>query len=291
MIELVIEKKLIAASGVMNLNIQVQIEANSFVAIYGKSGAGKTSLLRLLAGLLTPDAGKIVVEGIPWFSLKPKINLAIQKRAVGMVFQDYALFPNMTVRENLRFALGKGHSQNIIQELLDLMELDNLQNRKPNSLSGGQQQRVALARALVQQPKILLLDEPLSALDYQMRVKLQNYLVQAHRKYQLTTILVSHDIPEIIKLADQVLIMEHGSIVQQGEPLATLAQQQISGKFQFIGEIVAIYPQDFLNILHILIGKETVRIIADEQETIGLMVGDRVLVASKAFNPIIKKIG
>ena len=194
MIEVSIQKKLKAPFGEMNLDIQTNIEQGQFVTLYGKSGAGKTSTLRILAGLLEPDNGKISIHGNILLDTSNKINLAPQKRKIGFVFQDYALFPNMTIFENLSFALQKNQSKKILDELIEMMEIGNLRSEKPQHLSGGQQQRVALARALVQKPELLLLDEPLAALDNEMRNKLQQYIIQVHREFKLTTILISHDV-------------------------------------------------------------------------------------------------
>ncbi len=218
MIEIKLEKVLHAASGKMMLDLDCKIDKGSFVSIYGESGAGKTSLLRMIAGLMRPDEGSLLVDGQTWYNKEAKINRAPQERRLGFVFQDYALFPNMTVRENLEFALTAHQTGKIIGELIELMELGELQVRKPKSLSGGQQQRVALARALVQRPNILLLDEPLSALDAKMRERLQEHLLQVHREYQLTTLLVSHNKQEIFKLCDQVIAIEKGKIVFTGSP-------------------------------------------------------------------------
>lgn len=218
MIEFRLEKRLNFAEGSRKLNISIQLEKGQFVTLYGKSGAGKTSILRMLAGLLRPDAGQISVEGERWYDDENNIFLSPQKRQLGFLFQDYALFPNMSVRENLVFALPKGQPDAIVSELIDLMELGELQTRRPNGLSGGQQQRVALARALVQKPPLLLLDEPLSALDQEMRIKLQKYLLDIHQKYGLTTLLVSHEPKEILRLSDTVYVIEQGRLVNTCPP-------------------------------------------------------------------------
>lgn len=218
MIEFKLEKRLNFAGGSRPLALSIALEKGQFVTLYGKSGAGKTSILRMLAGLLRPDAGQIQVEGECWYDEQKNILLPPQKRQLGFLFQDYALFPNMSVRENLVFALQKGQSDSIIKELIELMELGELQDRKPNTLSGGQQQRVALARALVQKPPLLLLDEPLSALDQEMRQKLQSYLLEIHQKYGLTTILVSHEPNEILRLSDTVYVIEQGHLVKTCSP-------------------------------------------------------------------------
>lgn len=290
MIQIDLHKELQAANGKLYLDVNLSIAQGSFTSLYGKSGVGKTSILRMLAGLMKPDHGTISVANQLWFNSSKGIHLIPQKRKIGYVFQDYALFPNMTVEENLSFAQAKHQEKSLINQLIDMMELGALKTRKPRNLSGGQQQRVALARALVQQPTILLLDEPLSALDQEMRVKLQNYILKAHQELGLTTILVSHNVAEIMKLADQVIQLEDGKVMKQGSPAEVLSHQEISGKFQFTGELINLEKQGFLYILTILIGKDLVRVIADEHEAELLQIGDIVLVASKAFNPIIKKI-
>ena len=229
MIEIDIQKKLEAPTGTMNLDVEFKMKKGSFLTIYGKSGAGKTSILRMIAGLMNPDKGSIKVNNQIWFNSKQKINLKAQKRKSGFVFQDYALFPNMTVKQNLEFALAAGKTNDIISNLIEIMELGNLQHRKPSSLSGGQQQRVALARAIVQQPALLMLDEPLSALDQEMRQKLQDYILTIHREFQLTTLLISHDPREILKLSDQVIKLEQGKIDSIQTPIEFL-QDTSSGQ-------------------------------------------------------------
>ena len=218
MIHCTLDKALNFSGGKMNLRIEIKVAEGQFITLYGKSGAGKTSILRMLAGLMRPDAGRIVVGEEVWFDGAKGIHWRPQKRSVGFLFQDYALFPNMTVKENLEFALQKGQTKGIINELMELIELGELQDRRPQTLSGGQQQRVALARALVQRPQLLLLDEPLSALDLDMREKLQRYLLKVHQEYGLTTILVSHDQQEIQRLSDEVYEVEQGRVMRQGTP-------------------------------------------------------------------------
>ncbi|WP_019670198.1 ABC transporter ATP-binding protein [Eudoraea adriatica] len=290
MIKIDIHKKLKAYDSEMNLRIKCKIKKGELVTLYGESGAGKTSTLRILAGLLKPDKGEITINEVSWVDTANKIFIAPQKRNIGYVFQDYALFPNMSVLENLEFASNKGQNKKVIAELIEMMELGDLQNRKPQTLSGGQQQRVALARALVCKPNILLLDEPLAALDYKIRLKLQDYITRIHNEYALTTILISHDIGEIMKLSGRVLVLDQGKIVRQGIPGEIFSNEKISGKFKFIGEILKIEPQDVVLIVSVLIQNNVVKVIADKSEIQSLNVGDKVMVASKAFNPILYKI-
>lgn len=290
MIKFYAYKTLQTSDGKRPLEVSFSVEKGQFVTIYGNSGAGKTTILRILAGLTDTEKSLIEVEGESWNNTDKKIILPIQKRSVGFVFQDYALFPNLTVRENLDFALQKGNDKNIVNELLDLMELQSLQNSKPQHLSGGQKQRVALARAIVRKPKILLLDEPLSALDDEMRFKLQDYILKAHQYYQLTTILVSHHLPEIFKLSGHVILLDKGKIIKEGTPSLVFSEEKISSKFKLTGEIIAIEKSDVIYIVSVLSGANIIKVIATEDEIKALKIGTKVMVASKAFNPMIQKI-
>ena len=290
MIRLDIHKKLRAEGGPMELQIRTAIKAGELVALYGPSGAGKTSTLRMLAGLMDPDSGSITNSDITWFNSTQKINLNPGKRKIGYVFQDYALFPNMTVRQNLQFAQQKKGNGKLISTLLDMVELTELQDHKPATLSGGQKQRVALARALAQEPEILLLDEPLTALDPKMRLKLQEYLVRVHREFQLTTLLVTHSISEISRLANKVLVLEKGKIIREGLPSEVLLKHNVSGKFKFVGEVISLEPTDLMFVVHVLVQEQPIRVIATAEEARGLKPGDLVIVASKAFNPLIYKL-
>lgn len=290
MIKLNIKRTLATANGKMTLDINLSVEKGSFIAIYGDSGAGKTSLLRILAGLMDVDSGSLQVNGNTWLNTKNKTFVAPHKRKIGYVFQDYALFPNMTVRKNLEFAATNFKEKQFVKELITLMELTQLADRKPKTLSGGQKQRVALARALVQKPEILLLDEPLSALDTNMRTKLQNYILKVHRQFKLTTLLVSHDVSEIIKMADAIIALKNGRIIKNAHPVQFFTGNSVSGKFQFPGQILHILPNDVISIVSVLIGTNLVKVVVENSEARKLKPGDKVLVASKAFNPVIMKV-
>jgi molybdate transport system ATP-binding protein len=212
MININIEKRLIGADGPFTLKVVSTIERRELITIYGPTGAGKSSIIKMVAGLLQPDLGSITVDNIVWFNSKSNVSIPPQHRDIGMVFQDYALFPNMTVRENLAFALAKHQDTKIVDELLEVSNLTNFADRRPLLLSGGQKQRVALARALVRKPKLLLLDEPLSALDSKMRSTLQDYILDFHKRFELTTILISHDLQEVLKMSGRVFVVENGSL-------------------------------------------------------------------------------
>jgi len=290
MISFSAHKLLQTSEGKLPLEVSFQLNKGDFMALYGNSGAGKTTILRILAGLTSSTNSYIKVGGEIWDDSEKKIHQSIQKRAVGFVFQDFALFPNLTVKENLTFALQKGDDKNIVEELMEIMEIQGLSNSKPQNLSGGQKQRVALARAIVRKPKILLLDEPLSSLDDEMRFKLQDYILKIHRHFNLTTILVSHHLPEIFKLCNQVLVLDKGKIVKEGSPSSVLSENKLSSKFSVTGEILSITKSDVVFIIEVLTGQSIVKVIATASESANFKIGQKVLVASKAFNPIIQVI-
>jgi molybdate transport system ATP-binding protein len=290
MINFYAHKMLQTAQGKEPLDVSFTIERGQFLSLYGNSGAGKTTVLRILAGLTDAEKSLIKVEDEVWDDSEKKYHLPVQKRSIGFVFQDFALFPNLTVGENLEFALQKNGDKKIVDELLELMELQSLQKSRPNHLSGGQKQRVALARAIVRQPKILLLDEPLSALDDEMRFKLQDYILKVHKHYKLTTILVSHHLPELYKLSDKVIILDKGKILKEGKPNIVFSEQKISSKFKLIGEIIEIDKSDVIYVISVLSGNNIVKVVATEDEIADFKIGQKVLVASKAFNPLIQVI-
>jgi molybdate transport system ATP-binding protein len=225
LISLNVRKNLVGAEGPFELRVELKIPKTKLTVLYGVSGAGKTTLLRMLAGLEHPDEGSIVVDGETWFNATKKVCVPPQKRSVGLVFQNYALFPSMTVRRNLEYAAGSRRDPGV-DTLLEMVELKELQQRYPDELSGGQQQRVALARALIRRPKILLLDEPLSALDQDMREKLQEQILRLHQMLNLTTILVSHDRSEIFRMADHVLTINNGRLTFEGSPFHVFQKNQ-----------------------------------------------------------------
>lgn len=288
MISFSAHKLLQTSEGKLPLDVSFDLKQGDFLAIYGNSGAGKTTILRILAGLTDASNSLIEVDNEVWDNSEKNIRQSIQKRSIGFVFQDFALFPNLTVKENLAFALQKGDDTKIIDELLEMMEIQGLSNSKPQYLSGGQKQRVALARAIVRKPKILLLDEPLSSLDDEMRFKLQDYILKIHRHFNLTTILVSHHLPEIFKLCNQVLLLDKGKIVKEGSPSSVFSENKLSSKFSVTGEILSITKSDVVFIVEVLTGQSIVKVVVTNSEAIGFKLGQKVLVASKAFNPIIQ---
>ncbi len=281
MIQLKLTKALLGAEGAMHLEAAFEIQEGEFIALSGKSGSGKTTLLRILAGLEDAD-GSIQVSGKSWLEHTKK--LPPQKREIGFVFQDYALFNNMTIEQNLLFV---ANDKKLAAHLLELSELDALKDRYPQSLSGGQQQRVSICRALMKRPKILLLDEPLSALDPTMRTKLQNELLTLHKEFNTTTIMVSHDPSEIYKLASRVIELENGKIIRDGAPKEILLKTQGSQKFSFEGELLEIKKVDVIYIAIVAIGQQLVEIVVSKEEQKQLKVGTKVTISTKAFQPTI----
>lgn len=282
MIKFNIKKELHGSDGKMLLDINLELKKGEFVALSGISGSGKTTILRILAGL-EDASGEIIVDNEIW--LNSKGSKPIQKRDIGFVFQDYALFPNLSVFENLLYVKKDIELANY---LLNMTNMYELKNRYPNSLSGGQKQRVSLCRAFMKKPKILLMDEPLSALDLSMRTKLQNEILTLHTEFKTTTIMVSHDPSEIYKLASRVLIVSNGKILDDGLPKDILLKTQGSQKFSFEGELLDIIKVDIINIAIIAIGQQIVEVVISNNEAKNLIIGQKIQISTKAFTPTIK---
>ena len=220
--------------------LKAKFEAgNETLSLLGASGCGKSMTLRCIAGIVTPDRGKIILDGVTLFDSEKKINLPPQKRHTGLMFQNYALFPNMTVLQNIKTgAKREKDSQKrkaMIESVMDRFDLTDLADRYPHQLSGGQQQRVALARILVSDPAILLLDEPFSALDSHLRFKLEQEVRQVIRQFGRTVILVSHDRDEVYRMSDSIAIMENGTITAMGTNREVFASPQTRGGASLTG--------------------------------------------------------
>lgn len=212
MINIEIYKQLHGSQGDMHLDLKLEIQKGEFIALMGESGSGKTTLLRVLAGLERAE-GNISVEDVTW--LQNQKMLPPQQREIGFVFQDYALFDNMSVEENLLYV---NDDKALAKRLLELTELTQLASRNVKGLSGGQKQRVSLCRAMMKKPKLLLMDEPLSALDPTMRTKLKDEILKLHKTFGTTTIMVSHDTDVSYQLADRILVLDHGRVIADGSP-------------------------------------------------------------------------
>jgi putative spermidine/putrescine transport system ATP-binding protein len=232
-------------------DVSLAVERGQFLTLLGPSGSGKTTILMCIAGFVAPTEGAVLLDGRDLTALPP------EKRDFGMVFQGYALFPHMTVAENVAFPLrvrkmGAAERDAKVRAALDLVQLDRFADRRPSQLSGGQQQRVALARALVFDPALLLLDEPLSALDKKLRAELQDELKALHRRVGRTFVNVTHDQEEALSLSDRVAILNHGKLVQEGAPAALYERPRTRfvadflGKSNFlVGRVEAVSPERF----------------------------------------------
>jgi len=188
--------------------------SNGILALVGPSGSGKTTILQCVAGLQTPSWGEIIIHDKPVFSSEQGVNIPIRNRRIGYVFQDYALFPHMTVEKNVVYGKPKkGSTPNkvlSVSNVLEMLKIEHLRNRYPNQISGGEKQRVALARALITEPELLLLDEPLSALDHDTRSTVQQELLKLQAQWQIPFIIVTHDIQEAEMLGDQIIKLDRG---------------------------------------------------------------------------------
>lgn len=288
MIKIDIKLPINTVKGKKQLELNTCLKANEITAIFGESGAGKTTLLKIIAGLIKPEFGRIEVGDELWLDTQKNINLAIQKRKIGFVFQDYALFPNMSVKENISYAAT---SKQKAEELLSLMNLENLAKIYPKNLSGGQAQRVALARALAREPQILLLDEPLSALDFKMRSFLQDELVKILQHFKITTLLVSHDLAEIYKLSHRILELSDGKIIKDARTNEFFTSSNLSAKLRLSATLLEIKKSDILMIFTLVLNQDIVKITLSEEEFLrtykDVKIGDTLLLSIKAFNPII----
>ncbi len=286
MLDFSLQKKLHTADGEMLLQVACKFDKGKFYCLYGQSGAGKTSVLRMLAGFMKPDDGVITMNDAVWYDARKRINVAPQQRKIGFVFQDYALFPNMNLRENIAFALSKDSPRQFVDELMDITGLTMLASRKILALSGGQQQRLALARAIATKPQLLLLDEPLSAIDSEMRAQLQTVLLQVHERFELTTLLVSHDMDEIIRLSNQVIHLDHGRIQSHNTPAAFFMNGSAGATVR--GSVVSVEQGATVN-LTILINNRLMKIDASPQDG-KFSNGDEVEIQYHNAAPIIRKL-
>ena len=283
-------KKLLGSKGAFKLEIDKQLSFGEFIALFGKSGAGKTSILRVLSGLDKVENGYIRVGDTIWLDSQKNIDLSPQRRRIGFVFQNYALFPHLNVYENICFGLKNKQDRIFADELVALMDLQSLKKAHIYQLSGGQSQRVALARALTSRPTLLLLDEPFSALDNAMAQILQNELKKIHKHFNLTTLLVSHNLSEIFSLASRTFVIKEGQIISDGSNQEVFIQKRLSAKIKLTGKIINISIQEIVCIISVLCQNEIFQIVYDPIEAANFKVGEQVIIASKAFSPVLYKL-
>ena len=264
-------------------NLSLKVEEGEYYVILGESGAGKSIILEMLCGLIKPDSGKIILKN------KDITNLSIQKREIGIVFQDYAIFPHMSVFENIAYPIKKNSKNDIrtkVEEIAGKTEISHLLKRKPNSLSGGELQRIAIARTLILNPKVLLLDEPLMALDAKLRESLRE-LLRKLNKQGLTIIHVTHDYEEALSLASKIAVMHNGELIQEDIPTEIFQNPKSEFVARFTGIrnffkasfisykkvtlkndiVVRVNPNKELSEGYILIPSESITISIEKQKT------------------------
>ena len=226
-------------------NVTFEVPGGSFVTLLGPSGSGKTTVLRCIAGVEEPDYGKLEINGRVVFSSEAGVDVPPEKRNVGMVYQSYALWPHMSVFENVAYPLRVRRTpgpeiEKMVLQVLDELEISGVKDRLPSTISGGQQQRVALARALVYNPSVLLLDEPLSNLDDQLRQNVRDDLKLLQKRIGITTIYVTHDKNEALSLSDKIVLLNGGQVDAQGTPLDMLQRPPTSFSAKFVGGMLVL---------------------------------------------------
>ena len=245
------------SDGIHTLNMNCELANGETLALFGPSGRGKTTVLNMLAGLATPDRGEIHYNDRCWFNSHTGVHVKAAHRRVAFMFQDYALMPHMTVRENLLFAQRTTKDPQRVDHLLSVVQLDNLAQRYPHQLSGGQQQRIALMRCFVDSADLYLLDEPLSALDRESRLSLMHWLGKQLKTLNAMTIFVSHDLADVFFLAQKVALFEPNN-VRILTPQALLPHNAMPGRFSLTGQIIAKRSLALNTHITVAVGQEVV---------------------------------
>lgn len=283
-----VRKKLHAASGPLEVAVDLRVEAGEHVALFGTSGSGKTSLLRMLAGLMRPDEGVISVGSEVWFDSAKGIDLPPHRRRPGLVFQDHALFPHRTARQNILDGLPPGaHRPERAAALLERFELGGIADLLPRMLSGGQKQRVALARTLASEPNLLLLDEPLSALDAGLRARMLEEIAIHVASFRGPMVLVSHDMTEVWRLAHCVHLLEAGAIKVSGRPSDVFGKGRTSPRLRIPATVLALEESEGLVVVTAAAAGEIVRAVVSRDEGAQLAPGASILLAAKAYETLV----
>ncbi|MDN3512821.1 MAG: ATP-binding cassette domain-containing protein [Candidatus Brocadia sp.] len=274
------------------LHVNFEVPHEKVTALFGPSGAGKSSILRLISGLERPDGGIIHKGEEVWYDESKAINLLPQQRSVGFVFQDFALFPHLTVERNVAYGIKEKKRVKETKDLLSLVGLSGYERYYPGQLSGGQKQRVALVRALARRPNILLLDEPLSALDWETRRQLQEDLKRVIKQLHVTTLYVTHDVTEVYKLADYVVVMEAGKVIKRGTPEEIFMGRRLSTRIQIAGKVVDIESDSIMAAVTVMHEDQYFKTLIDTEEIhrLKIMVGDDVVIGAKSSDVILFKV-
>jgi molybdate transport system ATP-binding protein len=283
-----VRKRLRSAEGPLEVAVDLSVGAGEHVALFGASGSGKTSILRMLAGLMKPDEGTIVVDGQTWFDSARGIDLPPHRRRPGLVFQDHALFPHRTARQNILDGLPTGPSRaEKAHAFLERFELGGVADMFPRQLSGGQKQRVALARTLASEPRLLLLDEPLSALDAGLRGRMLEEIGRHVSSFAGPLVLVSHDMSEVWRLAKVVHLLESGTIRRSGTPSEVFGKGRTSPRLRLPATVLELEESEGLVVVTAAAGGEIVRAVVSREEASQLSPGCAVLLAAKAYETMV----
>jgi len=277
-------------SGSFELDAAFTLPQGKITVVFGPSGSGKSTILRLLAGLDQPDSGSIVHGEKVWFDSGGGIDLRPQARPVGFLFQDLALFPHLTVKENIAYCLPKNEAERRVAELLAMINLSGKEGKYADELSGGERQRVALLRALARQPELLLLDEPFSALDGPVKKSLYDEVLEIHRQTGFTAVIVTHDVAEAYRLAEHAVILKEGRVTREGSPEEVFLGKTLSTRIQIPMKVIGMESDEIHTLLTVEEGRRTFRVFIDNDEAEEIAVGDEVIVAAKASEALVFKL-
>ncbi|MDO8142308.1 MAG: ATP-binding cassette domain-containing protein [Candidatus Brocadiales bacterium] len=274
------------------LDVAFELLPGKVTALFGPSGAGKSSILRIISGLEMADSGIVIHGKEVWFDETQGVHLPPQRRSIGFVFQDFALFPHLTVEKNVAYGIKEKKRLNELKDLISLVGLSGYERHYPAQLSGGQKQRVALIRALARKPDILLLDEPLSALDWETRRQLQEDLKSIVKQFHVTTLYVTHDITEVYKLADYVIVLESGRVVKQGTSEEVFLGKKLSTRIQIVGKVIGIESDSIMASVTVMHDDQYFKTLIDTEEVdrLNLKVGGDVVIGAKSSDVILFKV-